>query len=151
MACRSDYMEPNEREVQTTKAARLLIYVMSALDSNWKPSPLLSKMAETAYPDTSHLDNYTRSLCEILKDLNEAEQNRIIYDGRNRDARELAEWWEHHQEADKKREYQKISDNDEHFMNSLIGFIQTEKALAEKNLRPMDRLKLHKYITANLE
>jgi hypothetical protein len=48
--------------------------------------------------------DYTRDLCEILRSLSESDVDKIVYNARNAMARKLADWWEEHQEADRKRE-----------------------------------------------
>lgn len=47
----------------------------------------------------SLLDHFTEALCSLCSDLDES----IIYNGKDRVARQLAEWWEDHQERDAKR------------------------------------------------
>lgn len=52
------------------------------------------------------LDNLTRWLCSACRSMSEAQKASIIYDGRNSQARALADWWEEHQEHDRLREEQ---------------------------------------------
>lgn len=43
------------------------------------------------------------ALCKILKDMPEAKRNTLIYNARDRQSRDLANWWENHQLIDKER------------------------------------------------
>lgn len=96
-------MEPTAKEGATNLVAQLLMYVMSALDSRWNPSPILEMAAENSYPNTDLLDEYTATLCDTIGKMSEADKERIMYDGRFKQARQLADWWEDHQEWDKRR------------------------------------------------
>lgn len=46
----------------------------------------------------------TRMLCTACKNMSEKLKDKLMYDGRNRMARKLADWWENHQRQDTKRE-----------------------------------------------
>jgi len=102
MPCRCDYADPTERQKEAKLVAQLLIYVSKAMGK--KCSGSLLQASKYDYGDVSSLDKRTDALCSILFNLNEDAKNKIIYDGRNKDARKLADWWDKHQEADRKRE-----------------------------------------------
>lgn len=51
-----------------------------------------------------HLEDNTRTLCRLLKNASEKDLTKLFGDARIKEARELAEWWEKHQELDKERE-----------------------------------------------
>jgi replication initiation and membrane attachment protein DnaB len=137
-------MEPTAKEEATNLVAQLLMYVMLALDARWNPSPILEMAAEATYPNTDLLDEYTATLCDKIANMSEADKQRIMYDGRFKDARRLADWWEAHQEVDKKRENQERKD--EYDVNCVLGFIKTELELAKKQNRPLDRAGLRQYV-----
>lgn len=102
MPCKSDHMEPTRQESESRRVAKLIIYSMTALGliiPHW-----VEKIADHYYGDRSRVHELTRMLCSLCKQLNPEEQERIIYDGHNENARRLATWWEHHQEVDRKRE-----------------------------------------------
>lgn len=103
MPCRSDYMEPNEREKESQRVAMLLIYTVEKLGSG-KVSGKLVKTATDPYGNVVRLDRDTAELCSLIRSMNPEQLNRIVYDGRDANARKLADWWEHHEEADKLRE-----------------------------------------------
>lgn len=106
MPCRSDYMEPNAREAESKLVCQLLKYVFKA--ANIQPTQSVIDRVEVGikeyYGNPNFLDADTDLLCQLLRTLPEDKANVILYDGRNANARKLAEWWEHHQEADRKRE-----------------------------------------------
>lgn len=99
MPCRSDYMEPNGKERLLQETAQLLVYVRMNTNSGVNVSNKLKSAARDIY---CHQD-YVPELCDAIRSLTEEEQARIVYDGRNPDARRLADWWDKHQEADRKR------------------------------------------------
>lgn len=106
MPCRSDYMEPNAREQESKLVCQLLAYVLMA-----KKTPVPKKIRDGAteyYGDPNRLDEYTDQLCTLCKEMTEAEKDSIMYNGRNANARRLADWWERHQEVDRKRSEEEI-------------------------------------------
>jgi transposase len=54
-------------------------------------------------PLHDHQEN-TRFLCSNIKKMNQRQLDTIVYDGLNKMARDLADWWEEHQEMDRERE-----------------------------------------------
>lgn len=51
-----------------------------------------------------NLDENTRFLCSTIKGMKKWQLDKIVYDGHNKTARDLADWWEDHQERDRARE-----------------------------------------------
>lgn len=102
MPCNSEYQQPNQREAESKKVAGLLVYVHNKLGRTDLPRSV-ELAANTYYGAPEHCDELTDRLCSMLRDLTLEEQNAVIYDGRNPKARELADWWERHQEHDRKR------------------------------------------------
>lgn len=49
------------------------------------------------------LDTLTNLLCSLIKKLSEAQLETIVYNGRDKDSRRLADWWEEHQKLDNER------------------------------------------------
>ena len=115
MGCRSDYMEPNASEVESKHVATLLLYVLAELKQTYVPD-LIDELKETAndvYGNLGKLDTHTSWLCEELGNMSEENKDKIIYNGRNKVARQLADWWDKHQEADKKRERKEMKEKGE--------------------------------------
>lgn len=100
MGCRSDYMEPNGHEKFLMRTATLLIYVRTYL--GFEVTDTHKKWIELYGSELA-----VQELCALLNLLTKEEPDvleRILYgDPKDRMARELASWWEDHQEADKKR------------------------------------------------
>lgn len=46
---------------------------------------------------------YTRILCSLIKCLNQETLEYVVYDARCKTSRQLADWWENHQEEDRKQ------------------------------------------------
>ena len=106
MPCNSDHLHPTEREAYNKKAATLLLYVYL---NHSKIVPIwLKKAAQDTYGCFSEYpDLPTRELCAYLRKLesdNAVEFEELVYDGREKMSRALADWWEEHCKADKKKQ-----------------------------------------------
>lgn len=99
MPCRSDYMDPTNREAQLQRSAKLLVFVCKQLGFN--PPAYAVEDAENSH---CHRDSSVIKLCDLIHGMNEEELNRIVYNARSKESRDLADWWEEHEEADRKRE-----------------------------------------------
>lgn len=97
MACNSEHLRQTNKEIELQKAAQLYLFVRDCLGIPVPPE--LEQAANTLYCT----DDYTESLCSTLQGFNEEQMQRIVYDGRNKQSRELADWWEAHLQADQKR------------------------------------------------
>lgn len=95
MGCRSDYMDPTKAETNSNQVARLLIFVMIE-QTKETPSSAIIEASQSMYGNKSMLDSWTVALCERLQNIPED----FIYDGRRKECRELADWWDEHKEAD---------------------------------------------------
>lgn len=99
MPCRSEHMEPNEREKESKLVAEHLEYIRLCLDS--KPDLELYNIVTSYYGAPDKVDELTTRLCFLLRNLSKGEEDYIIYNARSRQSRRLADWWEQHQEFDK--------------------------------------------------
>jgi len=97
MPCRSDYMDPTNKEQGLHETAMLLIYVYNRTDT--KVSSKLIKASNDMYCE----DDYVQELCTAIRAFSPEQENIIMYDGRNPIARRLADWWSIHLEADNAR------------------------------------------------
>ena len=106
MPCNGDYLNATEVEVESRRAANLIMYVaveskMETEDFFHKEMDMKQVRESTGYYGNSQAINpLVRTLCSIVKDFTEEEMTRIVYDGRNPQARDLADWWQRHQAAD---------------------------------------------------
>ena len=110
MPCNSDYMEQKDYEKKIQQTAQLLIWVRKKLNM---PADRAAEDADTLYPSQTQGDYVVSELCKILSNLNDNILNEIVYNGKNKTSRKLADWWDEHLDADKARimdEIKKISD-----------------------------------------
>jgi len=110
MGCRSDYMEATGHEKFLMRTAELLIYL-----NTYCGFPVTENHKKwTEYYGT---ELAVQELCKVLSNLAKNEPDvleRILYgDPKDRMARELATWWENHQEADRKRLAKEKQEKDE--------------------------------------
>lgn len=101
MPCRSDYLEPTNRELDSQEVAKHLIYV-SKIIKNKLPENI-KNAATDCYGNVKLLDDMVQLLCSMLSSMSEEDINRIVYNAKDKKSRKLADWWETHQVADKKR------------------------------------------------
>lgn len=102
MPCDSSHLEPRWEEEQSRRACMCYEHLLHELK---EPIPdWVSKGADDIYGSKDfHLDTITRLLCERIRLLSEEQMNRIIYNARHPLARKLADWWEEHLEADRRK------------------------------------------------
>ena len=106
MGCNSDYLEANEVERESRRVANLIMY--AAVEGKLEVKDFFHKEMDmnqvrecTGYYGNAKLIHpLVRTLCDIVNGFNEGEMTRIVYDGRNDQARDLADWWQRHQAAD---------------------------------------------------
>lgn len=105
MPCRCDYLEPTRREVEMQRAANLQVYLLQKLGKavpDW-----LQRQAESMYADD---ERNVVDLCALLRGMDENLREKIVYNVHDRVARDLANWWEDHQEADRRREAEEAAE-----------------------------------------
>lgn len=101
MGCRSDYMEPTDREKESVLVTNLLVYLLTELK---KPiPPLVAAASKQFYGNIDTVDHDVKLLCSTVKSLSDRQMKKYVHDGSNPKARKLADWWDKHQEADRKR------------------------------------------------
>lgn len=100
MPCDSSHLEPDKYEVESKKIASLIIYVNEMRPGSSTPG-WITQAAYAYYGNSARIHKLTDLLCGLCKSMSEEEKDRIIYDGRSPKARQLADWWEAHQKADK--------------------------------------------------
>jgi phosphoglycolate phosphatase-like HAD superfamily hydrolase len=107
MGCRSDYMEPGNFEKECQRAGKLYCYALKALGYPGQDKRA-KEISQSEYALSSFRtgpDDYcVMALCSLLRGCTEEEVNRVVYNPKDRVARDLANWWEDHQEADRIRE-----------------------------------------------
>ena len=111
MPCNSDYMEPNDWEKNLREVCQHLVFVYDELPKlkkfiskeTWKA---LKEGASSCYGkpyNGSDLSRLTATLCDVISKMSAPQLRRIVYDGRRKECRNLANWWDEHKKADKAR------------------------------------------------
>ena len=111
MPCNCDYMNPSEAEIDSRETARNLEFALISLGRT--PDALYRRAAENYYGDTNLLNEMTVLLCKTLRELEATDAEKfeqLVYNGRNKASRQLAIWWERHEEADRNREAAESAD-----------------------------------------
>jgi hypothetical protein len=99
MPCNSDYMNPTVREQELQRTAKLLAYVLEQLGE-----PVPAEVRESAADVYGMQRDYVPVLCRRLQGLSLSRREEIVYNARDKTARDLADWWEEHKAADAARE-----------------------------------------------
>ena len=102
MGCNSDYLSPNKKEANSRETAILLMYAMKEIGV--KVTVDIAHAATNVYGNASILNDLTVQLCNLCRSLNDEQKEKIIFNGRKKEARNLATWWEAHLKADEERE-----------------------------------------------
>lgn len=92
-------MAPSNKEMQRRKNCQLYTYLLLAQDK--EVSDLILECAH-AY-DCDYPVECATELAEEIKGLDSETFERIVNNSESHEARELAHWWEMHQEADRLR------------------------------------------------
>ena len=121
MPCVCD--DPNGREQEQTRVAELLMYALPL--TGCMPRSVVIEASRSCY-GSAVLDELTDELCDICRVWeSEGKADEYIYDGRSKDARKLADWWECHQEVDSKRMMKSIKEKLNHsefsYITNLLG------------------------------
>lgn len=128
MPCESAYLAPWEKELQ--RAAKLYAYALKAL--NQPVSPVVNKVADDIYGWGGA--NFVPALCALVKGMSDEEREAIVYNPHNRDSRDLANWWEEHQEADRAREKQEaFLKKQQELRDSALSKLSSEERQALKD------------------
>lgn len=99
--CDGSYMNPTHIEANRKKVSELIVFVDSQLKIDTPAD--IKNAAKDYYGEGVDLDTVTEMLCSKLSKLTKKQQDEIIYNGRNKSSRALANWWEEHLAADKAR------------------------------------------------
>ena len=141
MPCDSGLTPTEARENKTQlRLMENVCYVLSKIDPDYMESAHyehaydcyvklqslhMSRMSE------QEVDYWSDVLCSAILGFSEVEENAIIYDGRSKQARQLADWWEDHQERDKARKLREKEARAEEKANEAYEEA-FEKAMAEE-------------------
>lgn len=101
MPCDSSYMNPTDIEKNRKQVATLILFVNKKLKK--KTSDRIVRASKHCYGEGVDLDKDTAKLCEKIREMTDQELDFIVYNGRDKTSRQLADWWETHKAADEKR------------------------------------------------
>jgi len=99
MPCDSSYLEPYEFEKESQRTAKLIIWVSKQVGA--KIPKFVRDEASNTYAKDERLVPH---LCELITNMDEDTLNRVVYNGRDKTSRDLADWWDRHEKADRARE-----------------------------------------------
>lgn len=99
MPCNSDYLNPTQRELEMREAAILLVWACQQIGRI--PPGFAVKEAKNIYAKD---ERSVTELYALLRALSQHDIELLVYNARDKMSRKLADWWEDHQEADRKRE-----------------------------------------------
>lgn len=102
MPCNSDHMHARPNEVLSRETAKLIVYANDKLGAATPAN--IAVAANEYYGDETNVDEIVRTLCEIVTGMTPEQRDQIVYDGKDPTARQLADWWDRHQAADRARE-----------------------------------------------
>lgn len=102
MPCNCDYMEPSKEAINSKETAEHLVYISKKLPYIKLPK-YVAPAARNQYGDAANLNNMVVLLCDILTTMRNVDLEDIVYNAKCKKSRRLADWWEEHQKADKKR------------------------------------------------
>lgn len=116
--------EPTENSRHLQQTAKLILWVSHKLGIDIPP--FVEKESHNKYAKDEKLVPH---LCGILRALSKEAADALIYDARDANSRKLADWWEAHQEADKKREEaeRKAAEKDELRKQALNKLSEAER------------------------
>jgi hypothetical protein len=107
MPCTSDCHEVDVKQAYNQETARCYRYALLAAEQALPTSVLVASR------DTYCNKDFTDQLCGFLRSLSPEAFERIVY-ARNKDARNLANWWEEHERMDNLRVQQELLQANKH-------------------------------------
>jgi len=105
MPCDASYMNPTKTERNSKEICQHLVYIGTTTNpQGWKPDERIRKGAEEYYglgQSIKDLDEVTQLLCAVCIAIEKSgDADAIIYDGKSKKARNLANWWDDHKKVD---------------------------------------------------
>lgn len=105
MPCQYDHPESADASLKDAeiRVCRLYEFALSSLGRTVPPLVATLSRGDFNRTDSGRLDRHTRELCDLCRNLLPEERELLLYNGRNRPSRDLANWWDDHREADERR------------------------------------------------
>jgi len=103
MPCNCDHLKQDGLEQYIETTAGLVKFVKKSLGL------IITKEEselDTYYPNRDKGDFITERLCTLIKEMTPDQREVILWNAKNKTSRMLANWWDDHQAADRKRIYE---------------------------------------------
>src|SRR5579862_6876043 len=107
MPCNSDYMEPTSTERELHRTAQLMAYALRKLGR-----AVPKRVRHAANDSYGNGTDLVPELCALLKSLPAKVRDKLVYNAHSREARDLADWLEEHEQADREREEDEKADKE---------------------------------------
>src|SRR3954465_15259741 len=101
MPCNSEHMNQTPKEEYYQRTAKLLLFAYNRLGY------LISQKLKNAAKEYYCSIDFTSELCGLLKEV-DRNQEKLLFVFKDKESRDLMDWWQEHQEADKEREKRKV-------------------------------------------
>ena len=107
MPCDSSYLDPTARELELHRAATLLLFVAEQ-QANGQPDNIAEWLRRAVARPANQWDSANPDpvplLCATIKHLSPWQREYIVYNAHSSLSRDLADWVEAHEAADRERE-----------------------------------------------
>ena len=113
MPCDGSYMNPSEKETESLLICKRIVFLFKKL--NFPVPKRILEASNSLYGDMKNLDKNVALLCGIISQMKKEQVDSIIYNARSKESRDLADWWEVHQEADSKRKVKQTKEEKANF------------------------------------
>ncbi len=135
MGCDSSYMQQTSWEKEVSDLATFLVHVHKENKHLPRISPEIKENAGKYYADSTKLDEYTALLCGTLRSLSEQDLEKTVYNAKNKTSRDLANWWEKHQEEDDRKEKEEQFEQERKLKKVIDDFKELSRAQQETALK----------------
>ncbi|MGB5811743.1 MAG: hypothetical protein WBG86_14495 [Polyangiales bacterium] len=99
MPCDASHMEPTALEREAKLLGELIVDVSNILGGRAPDWASEGARDQYGHGVLERIDQATKMLCKLMPNVPDA----ILYDGRSRRSRRLADWWDTHQEEDRRK------------------------------------------------
>lgn len=142
MPCKSDYLNPSNYEKDCKEIASHIVFISDKL--NIEVEEKYREASEDIYGRTSEgpldINAATIHLCSLIKDMDQPQLNSVVYNARDKRSRKLADWWETHVEADKKRLLEEVEKEKTQVRQIFGKFSQDEIKILHKHHHLLKKL-----------
>lgn len=120
--CNSEHMEPTYMEIESKHLCEHIVYLLPLL--NRKVPSWAKSGAEDYYGNCPKRSEAEQILISTIESMTPAQKDRYIYDGRNKNARKLADWYDNYSEKyktklEKKQREKDLKDKAEDILSKL--------------------------------